>query len=92
MDDNLLYPGYIYAFQNDFVLLEQNDKTLKQVCPHCLLVQRYSLFIKCGHLSCLPCFREYRKYKFMFEQIFLCPICLQSCCLDEIDTYKVEKN
>ena len=50
VDYNFLNPGYTYAFQNDQVLLEQNDKELKLVCPHCLLVPRYPLFIKCGHL------------------------------------------
>ena len=44
VDYNFLNPGYTYAFQDDQVLLEQNDKELKQVCPHCLLVLRYPLF------------------------------------------------
>ena len=74
------------------MLLKQNDKELKQVCPHFLLVPRYPLVCKCGHLSCLPCLKKYRKYKFMFEKIFPCPICQQSCHLDEIDTYKTKKN
>ena len=38
---NFLNPGYMIAFNNDQVLLEQNDNDLKQVCIHCLLVPRY---------------------------------------------------
>ena len=67
-------------------------KELKQVCLHCLLVPQYPLFLKCGHLTCLPCLREYRKYKFMFEKIFPCLICRQSCRRDEIYSYTVVKN
>ena len=90
MDYNFLNPGYTIAFNDDQVLLEQNDKELKQVCPHCLLVPRYPLFFKCGHLTCLPCLREYRRHRFMFEKILPCPICKQSCHLNEIYTYQVE--
>ena len=39
-----------------------------------------------------PCLKEYRRYKFMFEQIFPSPICQQDWRLDEIYTYEVEKN
>ena len=92
VDYNFLNLCYTYAFQDDQVLLEQNDKELKQVCPHCLLVSRYPLFFNCKHLSCLPCLKEYRRYKFIFEKNFPCPICQQSCRLDEIFTYKLEKN
>ena len=59
VDYIFLNPGYTIDFQDDRVLLEQNDKELKQVCPHCLLVPRYSLFFKCGHRTCLVCLREY---------------------------------
>ena len=38
VDYNFLNPGYRTAFNDDQVLLEQNDNELKQVCPHCLLV------------------------------------------------------
>ena len=34
----ILDPGYTYAFHYDQVLLKQDDKKLKQVFPHCLLV------------------------------------------------------
>ena len=44
MDYNFLNPGYTIGFQDDQVLLEQNDQELKQVCRHCLLVPRYPLF------------------------------------------------
>ena len=69
-----------------------NDKVLKQVCPHCLLVPRYPLFFKCGHLTCLPRLREYRRHIVMFEKLFSFPICKQSCHLNEIYTYQVDKN
>ena len=45
VDYNFLNPGYTNAFQDDQVLLEQNDKEPKQVCSHCLLVPRYPLFL-----------------------------------------------
>ena len=51
MDYNFLNPGYTIAFNDDQVVLEQNDKELKQVCRHCLLVTRYKLFFKCGNLT-----------------------------------------
>ena len=62
VDYNFLNSGYTIALNDDKVLLEQNDKELKHVCPHCLLVPRYPLFFKCGHLTCLPCLREYRRH------------------------------
>ena len=91
VDYNFLNPGYTIAFNDDQVLLEQNDKELKQVCPHCLLVPRYALFFKCGHLTCLSCLREYLRHRFMFDKMLLCPICKQSCHLNEFYTYQVEK-
>ena len=87
VDYNFLNPGYAIAFNDDQVLLEQNDQELMQVCPHCLLVPRYPLFFKCGHLTCLQCLREYRRHIVMFEKMFPCPICKQSCLLNEIYTY-----
>ena len=92
VDYNFLNPGYTIAFNDYQVLLEHNDKELKQVCPHCLLVPRYPLFFKCGHLTYLLCFREYWRYRFMFEKILPCPICKQSCHLNEIYTYQVKNN
>ena len=38
---NFLNPGYTIGFLDDQVILEQNDKEFKKVCPHCLLVPRY---------------------------------------------------
>ena len=92
VDYNFLNIGYTIVCQDDQVLLEQNDKELKQVCPYCLSVPRYPLFYKCGHLTCLPCLREYRRHIVMFEKLFPCPICKQSCHLNEIYKYQVEKN
>ena len=92
VDYNFLNPGYTIGFKDDQVLLEQNDKELKQVCSHCLFVPRYPFFFKYGQLACLPCFREYRRHIVMFEKLFPCPICKQSCHLNEINTYQVKKN
>ena len=61
VDYNFRNPGYTHAFQDDQVLLEQNYIKLKYVCPHCLLVPRYPLFLKCVHISCLSCLKENRK-------------------------------
>ena len=88
---NFLYLDYSSVFNDDQVLLEQNDKELKQVCHHCLLVPRYLLFFKCGILTFLLCLRKYQKYRFMFYKIFSCPICKQSCHINEIYTYQVKK-
>ena len=41
VDYNFINPGYTNDFLDDQVLLDQCDKKLKQVCPYCLLVQRY---------------------------------------------------
>ena len=59
VDYNFLNPGYTIGFLDDQVILEQNDKELKQAWPHCLLVPRYPLFFKCRHLTYLPCLRKY---------------------------------
>ena len=55
---NFLNPSYTIGFQDDQVLHEQNDKVLKQVCTHCLLVPRYLIIVKCEHLTCFPCLSE----------------------------------
>ena len=44
VDYNFHNLGYTIAFNDDQVLLEQNDNELKQVCIYCLLVPRYPLF------------------------------------------------
>ena len=74
VDYNFFNAGYTYAFKDDQVLLEQNDKEIKQVCFHCLLVPKYPLVLN-ADTSRLLWLREYRKYKFMFKKIFPCPIC-----------------
>ena len=91
VDYNFINQCYTIAFQDDQVLLEKIYKELKQLCPYCLLVPRYLLFVKCGHFTCFPCLRDYPRHRFMFQRIFPCPICQQSCRLNEIYTYKVEK-
>ena len=35
VDYNLFNPSYTIAINDNQVLLGQNDKELKQVCPHC---------------------------------------------------------
>ena len=92
VDYNFFNPDYTIAFNDDQVLLEQNHNEFKQVCPHCLLVPRYPLLFKCGHLTCVLYLKEYRRHRFMFEKILPCPICKQSCHLNEIYTYQVVKN
>ena len=88
---NFLNPGYTIAFNDDQVVLEQNEKELKQGCPHCLLVPRYPMFFKCGHLTCIPCLREYQEHRVMIAKMLPFSICKQSCCINEIYTYLVEK-
>ena len=60
VDYNFLNPCYTVAFNDDQILLKQDDKELKQVCRYCLLVPTYSLFFKCGHLTCTSFLSEYR--------------------------------
>ena len=91
VDYNFINSGYTNAFTDNQIFLDQCDNELKQVCPRCLLVPQYPLFFKCGHLTCLPCLSEYRRQWFMFEKIFPCTICQQSCRLDEIYSFKVEQ-
>ena len=50
VDYNFLNPSYTIGFQDDQGFLEQNDKELKQVYPHCLLVPRYPLFFNAATL------------------------------------------
>ena len=71
--------GYTNAFNDDKVLLDEDDKELKQVCLHWLVVPRYPLFFKCGHLTCHPCLKKYLRHRFMFEKILPRPICKKSC-------------
>ena len=92
VDYNFLNPGYTIAFNDDQVLLEQNDNELKQACPNFLLGPRYLFWFNCWHLTCLLCLKDYRRYRFMFEKILHCPICKQSCHLNKIYTYQVENN
>ena len=67
VDYNFINPGNSISFQVDQVLLDQIDEELKQICPYCLSVPRYPLFFKCGHITCLPCLKEYRIHRSIFE-------------------------
>ena len=57
-----------------------------------LISSTKSVVFKCGHITCFPCLKECRKYTFKFDIIVPFPICKQSSRLNEIYTYKVEKN
>ena len=85
LDYNFLTPGYSNAFKNKHVLLENQE--LKQICAICNHVSRYPLFYKCGHLTCLPRLREYKRLKFTFKLIISCPTYRQDCFMYEIYTY-----
>ena len=89
MDYKFINPGYTIAFQDYQVLLEKNDRKLKQICAHCLLVSQYFLFFKSKHVTCFSCRREYRKHIFILKKILPCLICKQFFCLDEIYLFKV---
>ena len=56
VDYNFLNPGYTIAFNDDQVVLEQNDKELKQVCPHCLLVVQKRVILTQSDLWTLTSF------------------------------------
>ena len=90
VDYNFLNPAYTIDFKDKRVVLEQSDNYFKQVCPSCVLVQRYSLLFKCGHISCFPCLEKCRRHIFKFEIIVPCSICKQSSRLNEIYTYIVK--
>ena len=81
-DYSFIYPGYSFDFKDDQVQLE--DKELLQICAHCLSVPRYPLFLKCGHLTCLPCLDKYYKLCFNFQYKIRCPTCKQFCSLDDM--------
>ena len=88
---NFFNPGYKIACYDDQVILQHDDNKFKQGCHHCLFVLKYSLICKYGHLTCVPCFNKYGKYRFMFEIMLPSPICVESCHFNEIYTYQVEK-
>ena len=47
---------YSHGFEHSSVLLKNKDKLFK--CPNCLLIPRFPLVFKCGHLSFHHCFPE----------------------------------
>ena len=53
IDYNFINACYTTGFQDDQVILEQNDNELKQACSHCVLVPRYPFFFKFKHITCL---------------------------------------
>ena len=82
-------PGYYFVFIDEQIQLE--DKELLQIFAHCLSVPRYPLFVKCGHLTCLPCLDKYYKLCFNFQYKIRCPTCKQFCSLDDICTFTENK-
>ena len=48
------------------------------------------MFYKCGHITCLPCLREYRRLKYTFQTKLPCPTCLQLAAWMKL-IHKVEK-
>ena len=92
VDYNFYTPGYTYAFQDDQVLLEKNDKELKQVCPYCLIVPRYPLFLNADTSHVFNVSKNIGNINLCLKKFVPCPICQQSLRLDEFYTYKVEKN
>ena len=47
---------FVCGFDKDKVRLPSNET--KVSCPHCFLITRFPLVIKCGHVSCYQCFFE----------------------------------
>ena len=55
------------------------------LCPHCYMLPRYPLVLKCGHLSCHRCFGE------AFKRKDLCNHCRAAILLDEVFTLNEER-
>ena len=50
---------FVRGFEDEKVKLSSNDT--KVSCPHCFLIPRFLLVLKCGHVSCHRCFPEWFK-------------------------------
>ena len=61
--DSYIKQEFSHGCNQSSVFLKNEDKFFK--CPHCLLIQRFSLVFKCGHLSCHHCFPESFKWNQM---------------------------
>ena len=60
-----------------------------QICSHCLSLYRFSLFVKCGQLTCLPCLDKYYKLNCNYKFKVRCPACKHFGSFDKIHTYIV---
>ena len=58
--------------------------------PSLLISSKISIFYKCGHLTCFHVSENIDNIE-LFEKMFPCPICKQSCCINKIYTYQLEK-
>ena len=50
---------FVRGFEEDKVRLPSNET--KMSYPHCFLIKRFPLILKCGHVSCHRCFSEWFK-------------------------------
>ena len=57
--DAYIKQEFVRGFEHDKVRLVSNDT--KMTCPHCFLIPRIHLVLKCGHFSCHRCFPEWFK-------------------------------
>ena len=56
LSDSYFKQEFSHGIEQSSVLLKTDDTLFK--CPHCLVIPRFSLVFKCGHLSCHHCFPE----------------------------------
>ena len=59
--------------------------------PSLLISSKISIVFQMRTPYMSSCLREYRRHIVMFEKLFLCPIYKQSCRLNKIYIYQVEK-
>ena len=71
---------FVCGFEEDKVRLPSNDA--KMSCPQCLLIPRFPLVLKCGHVSCHICFPEWFKRSRQPK----CTTCLRPVVLEEVMT------
>ena len=91
VDYNFYNPGYTIAFNNDQVLLEENDNILNKVSPYCLLVPRYSFFqMRTPHMCFVS--KNIENIDLCSTKYYLVQFASKLCYLNKIHTYQVEKN
>ena len=85
-DNFVINPGSSPVCSNEQIQL--GNKEIMQICAYYLSVPRYPLFLKCGHLTCLPCFDTNYKLNFNSEFKVRCPTCKYFGSLEKTHTYK----